>query len=149
MLALKEKLQRMRKMTPQLAYKMLKPPNVQLFDPSNVSTKFSENDHEAAELSNTPMHSNSREEEKKEIFDDNAKNWIRENWHFCSANGPWSPRRSPIKIKKKVIKKKLKVVPRSRKAAWMVNHLQAMRALVQEDKVQDKPIDMDLSLIHI
>jgi len=65
-----------------------------------------------------------------------------DNWHYRSANGYWSPRRSPIKIKIKVIKKKLKVPSRARKAAWMVNHLQAIKKLNPQSKIQDKPIDM-------
>ena len=65
-----------------------------------------------------------------------------DSWHYRSTNGYWSPRRSPIKIKIKVIKKKLKVPPRARKAAWMANHLQAIRKLYPQSKIQDKPMDM-------
>jgi len=63
----------------------------------------------------------------EKIFQVEACSWINENWHFRSANGSWSPPRSPIKIQKKVINKPMRQIHPSKLTAWRANHQEALR----------------------
>ena len=127
-----------------MSYKILKPKQLLLTELSNISTKCSEDDLQASELPDTPMHSTGKVFQQEDIFDPNAKKWIMDNWHFRSANGSWSPRRSPIAIKRKIIAKRRKALPRAKIAAWMCNHLKALRIVHPERFKESKKIDMVL-----
>ena len=56
-----------------MSYKILKPKQLLLTELSNISTKCSEDDLQASELPDTPMHSTGKVCQQEDIFDPNAK----------------------------------------------------------------------------
>jgi hypothetical protein len=66
-------------------------------------------------------------EEDQSIFDRVAKQFMVDSFYHRSANGRHSPRRSPIKIKRKIITKPKKPIHPHKLRIWLANHQIAMR----------------------
>ena len=83
-------------------------------------------------LFDTPEESSLDEEKEKEarpetIFQAEAQDWIKENWHFRSFQGSWTPRKSPFKIQSKVIMKKREDSYNQKRRIWLIKHQKTMR----------------------
>ena len=82
----------------------------------------------------------------KGIFDDVARQWLKQSRDFRSANGCYSPSKYLMKPKVKIITKPLRPVPIHKLKAWRANHQQAMRYI---DKVNEKLLpEYDMQVIR-
>jgi len=110
-------------------YKELKPQRLEEFMESQLSTQASENGYSAPATPKTITSVTTIGEEEAPLFDKAAQRYFTASKYHRSANGRLTPRRSPIKIKKKIITKRRRLIPERKIRIWLANHQQAIRKM--------------------
>ena len=134
------RLNRIREIRQEHSFKELKPLKLIDFQESELLTQASENgaSHIASPKTITSVTTIGKEDQP--IFDKAAKKFMFDSFYYRSANGHHSPRRSPIKIKIKIISKPMKPIHPHRLRIWRANHRISMMKLFPR-KTREKPMN--------